>query len=523
MSLKINCSIRLRLPMTKSQTFFFCCLSTVLGVGVVSFEIIPTIFVGIIFVIGISLMAVWWRHEWKLVIIGVCVVCAGLGMYRYEKVLNNTLRQNTLRFYNDDATPLLVQGVIIEEPDERSDKTYYTVSGQHIAMNNIEKEIRGEFLVILSKYPIYHYGDLIAVEGILQTPENFSSFDYKKYLERKGIYSVMYYPNSSFLGHGNIGLIYSKILSLRKSFQARIDTILAEPYSSFLSALLLGTKKQIPDDLVDAFNKTGTTHIVAVSGYNIAIVAVFLSGILLAVGIHRYWTFWISVLGILFFTILTGAGASIVRASFMGILVLIANRMGRLNRALNALVFSGTCMVLVDPQLLRFDIGFQLSFMATLSLILWVPFLEKKLKLSNTHRSTMSVNFITHYIIPTFAAQILVLPILAYNFGRISLISVIANMLILPIIPLSMFLGFISGATSFVFLSLAKGMGYVVWVLLYYETQIVRFLADIPYSSIEVNEFNEAWVMGYYALIGGIYFLFSSKYLLGRRKIEDPS
>lgn len=466
---------------------------------------------GIIFVIGVSLVIVWWRHQWKIVIAGLCLIFIVTGMYRYWQVMQEERRQNTLRFYNDYEDTVVLKGVITGEPDERMDKIIYKVLAQSVEVGETKKEVKGKVLVTLGKYPRYYYGDSVEFNGNINTPKSFPSFDYKSHLERQGIYSVMYYPKNVFVGRADEGWLYTRILSIKGLLQDNINKMLSEPYSSFLSALLLGTKKQIPDDLLDAFDKTGTTHIVAISGYNIALIAIFVTGILLAAGIHRYWAFWLAVLGIIFFTVLTGAGASVVRASIMGILVLIADRIGRLNRVTNALVFSGTVMVFAKPQLLIFDIGFQLSFMATLGLILWVPVLEQWLRSFGWKEKTMRFDFINSYGVPTFAAQILVVPIVAYNFGRISLVSVVANLIILPIIPLSMMIGFMGVAASFIFLPLAKVIGYVVWMLLYYEMWVIRFFANLPGASVELKEFSWIWVLVYYLVCIALYLGWRSK------------
>lgn len=501
--------------MTKSKIFLYFCLSFIIGIGLSSFLIIPVNIAGIILIIGISLIIVWWRGSPKLVVLGFCAILAALGAYRYSVSLGQNFGAgvNNISFYNNYSESVLVSGIISGEPDERSSNIKYEVKSQRVNINGVEKKVDGKFLVTINKYPSYHYGDLAEFSGNLKTPKDFSDFSYKDYLARYDIYSTMDYPQSRLLKERQGNLVYTWILAAKKSFQENISEILPEPHASFLSGLLLGTKKQIPAGLLEDFNKTGTTHIVAVSGYNITIIAFLIVGFLTFLGIHRYWAFWFSVAGIMLFTALTGASASVARAAIMGILVLVANRLGRLSRATNALVFSGAIMLLINPKLLRFDIGFELSFLATIGLIFFSGIIENRIDVITTKVNTQiqGIKLIKDSLATTLAAQIFALPVIAYNFGQISIISPLANVLILPVIPLTMLVGFIGGALGFIWLLPAKLIGYLVWILLSYEIKVVEILGLIPLSSITIGKFSWVWVVGYYVIIAILYYYLKSR------------
>lgn len=506
--------------MTKSKPFLYFCLSFIIGIGLSSFIIIPVSIAGIIIIIGISLIIVWWNYNSKLVIVGCCLVFVVLGIYRYTVSIKNDFFQNNIASYNNYSEPLLIEGIINKEPDERSDTVKYEVASQKINFNNEWKNINGNFLATVAKHPSYRYGDLVEFKGNLKSPGEFDNFSYKDYLARYDIYSIMDYPQTRLLGERQGSKIYTWILSVKHLFQKNINKILPEPHSSFLSGLLLGAKKQIPQDLLVDFNKTGTTHIVAVSGYNITIIALLMTSFLLLLGASRYWAFWLSIIGILFFTVITGASASVARASIMGILILVANRVGRLSRATNALIFSGAVMLLGNPKLLRFDVGFQLSFLATVGLIFfsdiiknWLGILVARVnrRKNELNKNKYQTTFIKDSLAATLAAQIFALPIIAYNFGQISLISPLANILILPAIPITMLVGFIGGAAGLIWLLPAKLIGYLAWALLSYEIKVVEILARIPLSSITVKKFSWVWVVGYYVIVAILYHRLKSR------------
>lgn len=489
--------------MTKSKIFLYLCVSFIFGIAVASFFVIPTHGVGIILIIGVSLIIVWWRHEWRLMLLGFCFIFGVLGIFHYSR-LAETKNPNALSFYNQHEGRVILVGMVDDEPDIRSDNSKYEIEGETITIDSVTYDIEGKTLVTLKKYPEYSYGDKVEFKGQLRAPAEFPDFSYKEYLSRYEIYSVMYYPESALIEKGGGNFLYENILSVKKLFQKNIENVLPEPHASFLSGLLLGTRKQIPQDLIEVFNRTGTTHIIAISGYNISIIAVLLFNISLFLGLHRYWAFWLAVVEIMIFTVLTGSSASVVRAAVMGIFVLTANHFGRLSQATRVLVISAAIMLVVNPKLLRFDIGFQLSFLATLGLVIFSPILEKKFQ-EDLRKEISFSDSLENSFFTTLSAQVLVLPVLAYNFGRISLISPVANVLLLPLIPFTMLIGFIAGTIGFIWMPLAKLVGYLVWVLLQYEIWLMGLLAKIPSASIEIGRFGWWWVLVYYIVIIFVY------------------
>ena len=167
-----------------------------------------------------------------------------------------------------------------------------------------------------------------------------------------------------------------KILWLKAQVQTQLEKLWPEPESSFMAGLLYGSKSGLPKELSNNFSRTGITHIIAVSGFNITIIASVLMTLAIAAGLDRRRAFWLVVGAEIFFVVFTGLSASAVRAGVMGVLALTAQYIGRTSRIGNALAFTAAVMVLVNPYVLLYDAGFQLSFLATIGLVYVSPWLE---------------------------------------------------------------------------------------------------------------------------------------------------
>src|SRR3989344_107249 len=263
---------------------------------------------------------------------------------------------------------------------------------------------------------------------------------------------------------------WSKIFSVKEKFEKSVGLSIPEPNASFINGILLGSRQNIPDDLKEAFNKTGTTHILAISGYNIMIISWAVLGGLIYF-FRRRVAFWISVGIIIVFVILTGASASVVRAAIMGLLLSFASGYGRLYDQKNSIILAGAIMIWFNPFVLVFDIGFQLSFAAVLGLIYLYPWLDYK-----AHKLS-ELGGMKELVLMTLSAQVAVAPLLIYYFGGFSPISLPANILILPFVPVAMLLGFIAGLVGMISVSLGQLVCYLAWAVTTYQIGIVRYLS----------------------------------------------
>ncbi len=494
--------------MTKSRIFLLLCLSFIVGVFIQSLFGLPRLLWLGILILGIMLAALWWGKNRKSVVVGFCLVVVMAGAWRFDQAANPA---NSIKQFNDKGRITLI-GKVIEEPDVRSDNVKYKIKVENFA------PARGDILLTAKKYPEYRYGDVLEISGKLKTPASFEDFDYAKYLAKDDIYSVIYYPEIKFLAAHQGNWFMSKLLAVKNRFEDSVSKILAEPQAALLDGLLLGEKRGLPQELMDDFSRTGTTHIIALSGYNITIIAVALMSLFNFFLLRRSIAFWAAVAIIILFVMMTGASASAVRAAVMGILVLVAQQSGRLYSIRNALIFAGALMVYVNPKVLTFDLGFQLSFAATLGLIYILPILrqwfipdekEKEFVYGQVSAKAFvkSLKSIKLVLATTLAAQIAVLPLLVVNFGQLSLIAPLANVLILLFIPMTMLFGFLAGLAGIFWLGLGKILGWIAWLFLTYEIKIIELLVKIPLAALK---FNWSWWGGgiyYFVLIYFVWYL----------------
>jgi len=424
------------------------------------------------------------------------------GMWRYQVAIPK-IDESQIQFYNDKEE-ISFRGRIIGEPDARQDQIKLKVKSQKLKVHKLnasEKEldidnserwldVRGNVLVTVPRYPEYNYGDELEVKCKLKTPLEFEDFSYKNYLARFNIYSVCYKPQVKLLSQDHGNKIYAALLTLKHKFKDIIDISLPEPQSSFLSALILGIRRGLPKYLIDAFSITGTSHIIAISGLHVTIIVGLI--VKLTENFPRQISFLVISFIIIAFVIITGAKPSIIRASAIGLLAIFATNVGRLSNPRNALALVASCIILANPKILRFDIGFQLSFLAVLGIIYILPILKKSLEF------IPEVWGIKELFLVTLSAQITTIPLMMYNFGRFSLVAPIVNVLILPVLPIVMILGLSIVSSGVVFLFLAKISGWVLWLFLSYILSVTIWFSKFSFASLEIQSVWFGWILVYY-------------------------
>ncbi|MBL7053440.1 MAG: ComEC/Rec2 family competence protein, partial [Candidatus Portnoybacteria bacterium] len=329
--------------------------------------------------------------------------------------------------------------------------------------------------------------------------------DYRAYLSKDKIYLTIYYSNIKLIEQNQANWFYQRIFNFKDKLRNVIEQTLLPPQSSVLKAIFLGDKYGLSNELKEKLNISGTRHIVAISGMHMIIMSQILLFLGLAVGLWRQQVFYFVLILLSIYILMIGAPASAIRAGIMAGLLLLAQKAGRLRSADRAVVFAATIMLLINPFLLKSDVGFQLSFIATLSIIYLKPILDEKTnKLPNPYQ-------IKDILTMTLAAQLGTLPILIFHFGRLSLISPLANLLIVPLLPVIMILGVILSFTGLIWLSLAKIIAWPVWFLLTYLIKVVDYLSAVPLAAYEFKSTSWIFLIIYYVILGGIYVFNSAK------------
>jgi len=427
-----------------------------------------------------------WRDATKSVLMLICIgmFFFGLGLLRSD-FANTSIKSDLLNKQVGQTTTFI--GIVVDDPDKRIANTKLTVKIDKLVLPNKEIGVESKVLVTTSPYWNYNYGDELKITGELKQPENFETatgrvFDYVSYLNKDGIFYQIYQPDIEILSRGNGNFFRRNLFKLKYFFIRRINRLFPQPEAALLGGELFGEKNSLPEKLQEDFRTTGLIHIVVLSGYNVTIVADVIVRVFSF--LPMVLGFSMASIGIILFAILTGAGATIVRASIMALLVIIARVFGRQYYVGRALLLAAFLMVIHNPKILLFDISFQLSFLATFGLLYLSPILERLL-------SFLPKKFqIRDSAIATISAQIFVFPLLVYYMGELSLVAVPANILVLVIIPLTMLFGFLS--SLFGFLPFFIGMIFSVptFLLLKYQTVIVDLFSSVPYSKILVPQFS---------------------------------
>ncbi len=383
----------------------------------------------------------------------------GLGALRLQMA---EVPSQFLEVLNQQQT---YEGLVVEEPDIRQNHQLITFLPDGFSQN---------ILLTTTKAQSFFYGDRLVVSGKMVEAKAFDDFDYPKYLERYNIYALSRYPKILILKSGQANEIKFFLLKIKTSFAKKINRLFTEPQGGLLLGILVGAKKTLPPNILDSFNTTGLSHIVAVSGFNITIIIAAL--MITARILGRRASFFVTLIFICAFVVIAGASASVIRAGLMGFLLLGAFNTGRQYSVVPALFFSALIMLSANPKILFWDVGFQLSFAATLGIIFFVPpGIERLAGLADFFGAKQ-------LLITTLSAIVATLPLTLLYFGRLSLVAPLANLLILPILPFIMLFGFLS-----VLPFLGTGFAYLSGHLLAYVLWAVKILSSFKYASLELH------------------------------------
>ncbi|MBI5351420.1 MAG: ComEC/Rec2 family competence protein [Chloroflexi bacterium] len=416
-----------------------------------------------------------------------------------------------IAFYNDRDYDMLVTGTLAEPPDYRDAYTNLRLNVEAVDSGSDDLPVSGILLVRVPQNQTYEYGQRVRVRGNLKTPPENEEFSYRDYLARDGVYSYMSNAEVTLLPGNDGNVVKRAVYKLKDRMLQNTYRLFNDPEASLLAGILLGVDTGLTTDLQNAFKNTGTAHIIAISGFNIAIIAgIFFSMFKNMFGERLGAVF--AILAIAFYTFLVGADAAVVRAALMGSISLLARQLGRRNAGLNALAVVALIMAIINPLVL-WDVGFQLSFFATLGLILYAePFSNFTgsliSKITKTANSTLT-KIINDNVILTFAAQLTTIPIMAYHFKRISLISFVANPFILFVQPAVMVIGGLAVFVSLIFQPLGQLIAWFAWPFSAYTIRMVELFNKVPHGTIYLGDSSLWIVSGFYIALFAVTFNWS--------------
>jgi len=493
--------------MTASKILFFLCLSFVAGIFLNSIYKMPQFLIwGILVVSFLIIIAFLTAEKDFFVIAGFCVIFLVLGVLRMQ-ISEFNIANDGLRKFN--GSKISLSGVILSESDLRDKSQKLKVQ-----VDNLGSTV----LVTTNRYPEYRYLDKIKLIGELKEPSVTDEFNYKNYLMKDGIYSVMDFPKISAQGGESPDFLqkfYSGVLFFKQKIREGIRSNFSPPESSILEGTVLGDNGAMSADLKDKLNTTGLRHIIAVSGTHVVILSSIIMSLLIAIGLRRGKAFYFAIVFIFLYILLTGFPASGIRAGIMGGLYLLAQKLGRQSMGSRVIAMAGAVMLFINPLLLFYDVGFQLSFLAVMGLIYLEPFIREFFKFAikrifkvETKERPESV---LKMLSTTFAAQVFTLPIMVFNFGNISFVSPITNLLISPIVEPLMILGFLSSFAGAFLPFLAWILSLPCYFLLLYFVWVIDFFSQ-PWAMGVVKNVSWVWLFASYIFIVVLIKFLNSRY-----------
>ena len=452
----------------------------------------------------------------KVILLTSLCLFTFLGGALYYHTVFTPVNDQQLRAYNDRGI-VKIQGMVSTEPEIENLTSTFSLSAEIVYESGKEKEISGKTMVRTSRYPEYHYGDILRIAGKLESPEQFPEFDYRRYLASQGIYSTINYPQIEVVETGKGNAFRSWIYRFRNSLSTSLARSLPEPQCSLAQGILLGQRGNISSDLNQMFTRTGTAHLLAISGLHLSII----TGILVTIGTlafgKRYYIYiWFALLVIWLYAFLTGLRPPIVRGTIMGSMFLFAELLGRQRNAATALAFAAAIMIGLNPLIL-WDAGFQLSFLAMTGLVIIYPRLRDKYKESITVASTRSNTMLLIYaatfdcLAITMTAILMTLPVIAYHFGIISVTGLPATFFALPVLPGIIISAAIAGILGLFFPFLGLVAGWFAWLFISYLIIVVRIFNTLPFTAVETSGISLWHIWFYYSLLTGIFLIVCNK------------
>jgi competence protein ComEC len=480
--------------MVLPQIFLYACLAMVAGVGLASAIEVSKFLLWMIAAIAVFLfVAGLAARKHKITVAGILLISFILGFWRFEIVWHHNQNNQLTKAI---GTTVRISGEVANDP-------VFDLASQQLVVS--PEGMDGKILVITNRYPEYQYGDRIEFESVIAAPQNADNFDYKNYLAKDGIYSTALLPKVKLLSSGNGNPVYSGLLWVKHKLAAGINKSLPAPQNSLLTAILFGdqsglegcTAKETKVDpncakLKEKLNIAGLRHLAAVSGTHVTIMAGILLPLFLALGFWRRQAFWSTLAFIWGFILMIGLPASAVRAGIMGSLMILAQIIGRPADISRAVSLAAAFMVWQNPMVLRFDIGFQLSFLAVLGMAYFAKPIEAGLGfVFKQGREALAI---------TLAAQIFTLPLLIYNFGYVSLYAPLANLLVEPVVPFITIYGFILAIVGAISAVAGWFLFFPMWLALTYLLRVTEFFSGLPGAKLDYH-IDFIWLAASYVVL----------------------
>lgn len=439
------------------------------------------------------------------------VMLAAIGASWYT--LRETPAENAPSTYN--GRYVAVEGVVDDEPDNRPEIAYLRVRVTRMVVNGSVVQPNGIVLIRADHAIDWHYGDVARAFGVLDAPPVFADFDYRDYLARRDVGAWISRPDTlQRIGTDEGSPLYAALYRYKAALRLSALRIMPAPESALLTGILIGDDNAIPASIQAAFRRTGTAHIVAISGFNVSII-VGLLVVVLGQFLSRRAVAFVAIPVVIMYMILVGMSGSVVRAAVMAVIMLVGRMLWRRAFTANTLLAAAFIILCVDPAML-FDLSLQLSFAATLGIVLYSERLRAGVQAwmqRRVRRETARAwtQLLADVLLTTVAATVTTMPILLSTFSQLSLVAFPANAIVLPLQPAAMVLGLMAVVTGLFSTPAGAIVALPTYALLTITLRVVEWMASPAWAALPVYAFGPPHVIAYYFVLGAITAVFSMK------------
>lgn len=479
-------------------SFSFGFLTGVLSIHFISY--------GVIVIIVFSLLILFIKKFKRSVLIFIIALVIGTVRYAVFELQSKRDAQELFSYYGEEVD---VSGIVETIARNKNGYSTFLLNNVSINSNGYNSSLSNiKCSVLIRRYNTLDRGNLLGYEVTIKGKILEPSGVYGNYLKTQGICAIVQ------TNQVNRGQIFHKsflvmMATLKYDINEKVEKLYPRPYSSLLSGIVYGEKDSLSEDLVLYFQKSGTSHIIAVSGFNVTLLVS--SFFIFSFFIRRKKIIIISFFFIILFMFFVGVeNVPVVRATLLGINYLIGQSLGRKNGVYISYLFILDIMFFFNPLIFT-QISFQLSFLSTLGLITAVPLLKKILKILP--------DFFRENAATTFAAILFTLPVVLLGFGKISLVAPITNLFILPAISFVTIGGIIIIILTFLYYPLAEIASYILWIPLFYIIKVVSCIGNNKYASIELNS-RMSMLLSYMMILLIIFAVIEFIYKSGTKNYE---
>ncbi|MDR3557959.1 MAG: ComEC/Rec2 family competence protein, partial [Candidatus Pacebacteria bacterium] len=496
-------SQQIRMRPSKDCVLYSACCGFAAGVLWRSFwhvSPLTSIIIGATYLLLTLLSQLILKNNWNICI-SVFVISLIIGIARFQ--IADIQPPQSLEKEADKTASFTA--LIVDEPAKSQDKVKLIVEA---SLATTSTKGRPGFvtaqtgMVIFSKEDQgFQYGDQIKVTGKLEKPANFMTdqdmeFDYVNYLRKDGIFYTMHDPKIAIISRGHGNPVKRSLFSIKSRFDAALSKAVPTPESTVLGGIILGERYGFSESLRQIFMDTGTIHIVTIGGYHVTLVAKWIMAIFGF--LPRFAGIGAGVAGIFLYVIATGGAQTSIRAGIMATLALIAGATRRRYDVGRALILAATVMIIINPFVLAYDVSFELSFIATIAIIFLSPLIMP-------YFEWIPWKWLRDIVAITSSMYVFALPFVLYRIGNLSLVSLPANILIVPLMPLSMIAGFVTGFAGMVAPAFAILPGKIAYALLYFQISSVGTLARLPFAAVTIPGFSLVIIIAVYSIFVWIF------------------